>query len=127
MKTFISALIIFALLFSLVLASAFYVRTQMGELLSLARALPEKLEDFEKDVCITEKTLALLNMWQESKRRLAYIINRDTADKAGEAAQALFAAASAGSAEDFLSARLRFISQAEKISLMFSLSAESIL
>ena len=127
MKTFISALIIFALLFSLVLASAFYVRTQMGELLSLARALPEKLEDFEKDVCITEKTLALLNMWQESKRRLAYIMNRDTADKAGEAAQALFAAASAGSAEDFLSARLRFISQAEKISLMFSLSAESIL
>ena len=127
MKTFISALIIFALLFSLVLASAFYVRTQMGELLSLARALPEKLEDFEKDVCITEKTLALLNMWQESNRRLAYIINRDTADKAGEAAQALFAAASAGSAEDFLSARLRFISQAEKISLMFSLSAESIL
>ena len=127
MKTFISARIIFALLFSLVLASAFYVRTQMGELLSLARALPEKLEDFEKDVCITEKTLALLNMWQESNRRLAYIINRDTADKAGEAAQALFAAASAGSAEDFLSARLRFISQAEKISLMFSLSAESIL
>lgn len=127
MKTFISALIIFALLFSLVLASAFYVRTQMGELLSLARALPEKLEDFEKDGCITEKTLALLNMWQESKRRLAYIMNRDTADKAGEAAQALFAAASAGSAEDFLSARLRFISQAEKISLMFSLSAESIL
>lgn len=127
MKTFISALIIFMLLFSLVIASAFYVQNRAEALLSLAYSLPESAEDFEKDGRITEKALALLNMWQESKRRLVYIMNRDTLDKAGEAAGALLAAAEAGSAEDFLPARLRFISQAEKISLMFSLSAESIL
>ena len=127
MKTFISALIIFALLFSLVIASAFYVQDRAEALLSLAYSLPESAEDFDGASEIKEKTLALLSLWKKSERSLAYIICRDVTDKAGEAAGALLAAAEAGSAEDFFSARLRFISQAEKISLMFSLSAESIL
>ena len=127
MKTFIAALIIFALLFSLVLASALYVQKEADSLLSLARALPEDREGFESDGRTAEKALTLLRTWQESKCRFGYIMNRDITDKADEAANAIFAAAEAGSADNFLPARLRFISLVERIALMFSLSPESIL
>lgn len=127
MKTFISALIIFALLFSLVLASAFFVRREASALILLARELPGERESFENDGRTAEKALTLLRAWQESKRRFAYIMNRDITDKADEAAHALFAAAEAGSADNFLPARLRFISLMERITVIFSLSAENIL
>ena len=127
MKTFIAALIIFVLLFSLVLASDFYVQKQTGELLSLACALPESAEVFDNDSEIKEKTGALLSLWRESERRFVYIISLDVSDKASEAAHALYAAAEAGSAEDFLPARLRFIAATERIAMLFSVSAESIL
>jgi hypothetical protein len=127
MKTFISALIIFMLLFSLVIASAFYVQDRAEALLSLAYSLPESSEDFDGASERKEKTLALLSLWKKSERGLAYIICRDVTDKAGEAAGALLAAAEAGSAEDFLPARLRFIAAIERIALLFSVSAESIL
>lgn len=126
MKTFVAALIIFALLFSLVIASAFYVQKRADELLSLAYALPVNAVDFENESETKEKTLALLSLWERSERGLAYIICRDITDKASEAAGALLAAAEAESAEDFLPSRLRFISAIERISLLFSVSAESI-
>ena len=47
MKTFISALIIFMLLFSLVIASVFYVQDRAEALLSLAYSLPESAVDFD--------------------------------------------------------------------------------
>jgi hypothetical protein len=126
MKTFIAALIIFALLLTLVLTSAFCVQKQTSELLLLAYALPSSAEDFGGSE-IKEKTLALLSLWKERERGLAYIIYRDTLDKASEAVSALYTAAEAESAEDFLPARLRFIAAIERISLLFSVSAESIL
>ncbi len=126
MKTFIAALIIFALLFSLVLASAFYVQKRADALLSLAYGLPESANGFDNDSEIKEKTSALLSLWRESERGFAYIICRDVADKASEAAHALYAAAEAGSAEDFLPARLHFIAEVERIALIFSLSPAAI-
>lgn len=127
MKTFIAALIIFALLFSLVLGSAFFVRKEASALLSLARALPDDGKGFESGGRTAEKALTLLRAWQESKRRFSYIMGRDIIDKADEAAHAIYAAAKAESADNFLPARLRFISLMERITLIFSLSAESIL
>lgn len=122
MKTFIAALIIFALLFASVLLVSGFARGSISSLLSLAEALPEAYESGA-----VEKVQALHSEWERNMRLLQYLASYDILVSAGEAADALTAVADTESADDFASARLRFIASMRRLAMLFSVSAESVL
>ena len=124
MKTFISALIILALLISLVTLCSLNALGRIDRLAELALSLPET------DISAAdtkEKTQDLCDEWQKNADFFLYFVSRDTVLTANEAALALRAASLSECREDFASARLRFISAMERIRLLFTVSAESIL
>lgn len=127
MKTFISALIIFALLCASVAGISFFVAERMQALCTSALALPATAEEFRAD---TEGARAgartLCALWARSMDILPYFIGYDMLDRADDAALCLLAAAEAQSAEDFLAARLRFIDAAKRIALLSRASPESL-
>jgi hypothetical protein len=126
MKTFIASLIILALLITSVFIFSGVISAKISELSRLALALPQSPEEFFSESLLFEKTEKLRTAWAQSMRVFPYIMSYDLLDRAEDAAHSLSAAAESKCAEDFLSARLRFIVAIERISLLFSTSAESI-
>jgi len=126
MKTFIAALIIFAVLCTLVCNVSSYIKEQTGLLSELAEALPESTEAFRNDKEVAQKTKELCALWAQSMVVFPYIMGYDMLDRADEAALSLAAAAETKSEEDFLAARLRFIDAIGRLSGLFALTAESI-
>ena len=124
MKTFISALIIIALLVSLVTLCSLAALGRIDHLAELAISLPE-IDISAADA--KEKTQDLCDEWEKNADFFLYFVSRDTVLTANEAALALRAASLAECREDFASARLRFISAMERIRLLFTVSAESVL
>ena len=123
MKTFIVAIIIFVLLFASVMLVSGFARGRINELEAMARALPAGREP---DADAREMAHALHGKWENDMRFLQYFVSYDILHTAGEAADALTAAADAASADDFASARLRFIAAMRRLELLFSVSAESV-
>jgi hypothetical protein len=124
MKTFIAALIIFALLAASVTAISCFAVGRIDALSELAKALPEG-KALPPDA--VEKAAHLHAEWEKSLRFLVYTASYDILAGASEAANALSAASRAESADDFASARLRFIEAMRRLRLLFSVSAESVL
>ena len=126
MKTFIAALIIFALLCILVFSSSYLVKEKTEKLLNLASSLPGTKEGFREEKELALKTAVLCSLWAKNMRFFPYIISYDMLDRADDAALALSTAAESECEEDFLSARLRFIDAVARISRIFSFSAEGV-
>ena len=123
MKTFIAAIIIFVLLFASVMLVSGFVRGRISALSAMASELPE---------CglITpdegERVKALHAEWEMNMRFLGYFVSYDILHSAGEAADAITAAALTESRDDLASARLRFIAAMRRLELLFSVSPESV-
>ena len=124
MKTFIAALIIFALLAASVTVLSCFACGRIDALSELAKALPEG-KDLPPDAA--EKAAHLHAEWEKSLRFFAYTASAELLAGASEAADTLTAASRTESAEDFAAARLRFIEAMRRLRLLFSVSAESIL
>lgn len=126
MKTFISALIIFAVLCTLVCTASAYIKKETGALAELALALPASPNGFRNSADAEQKTEELQKRWVRCMAVFPYIMSYEMLDRADDAVLSLAAAAKAGCAEDFLSARLRFIDAIGRLSRLFALSPESI-
>ena len=126
MKTFISALIILALLCTSVALVSHFISKRTHELSSLATSLPSSSEAFQSDRELSQKTEKLRTLWARSMAVFPYIMSYDILDRADDAVLSLSAAAETESEEDFLAARLRFIDAVSRISGLFTLSFESI-
>lgn len=126
MKTFIASLIILALLITFVFIFSGFISAKISELASLALALPQSPEEFFSESRIFEKTEKLRAAWAESMRFFPYIISYDILDRADDAALSISAAEKSKCPEDFISARLRFIDAAQRLSSLFGVSMESI-
>ena len=126
MKTFIAALIIFALLCALVFYASAFIKERAHELISLARALPATQEELASTENLISRTHELAALWARSMALFPYIISYDMLDRADDAALSLCAAAESNCTEEFISARLRFIDAVSRLAGLFAISAASI-
>lgn len=118
MKTFIAALILFFSVCGLVLGASFAVREKASALLSIASALPSSAEAF-KDAEVKKEADALCEMWQRDLEFFSHTVCSDALYAAEEALYSLRASAEAGSAEGFFTARMKFISAAERMARLW--------
>ncbi|MBQ8404758.1 MAG: hypothetical protein IJX55_10130 [Clostridia bacterium] len=127
MKTFIVALIIFALLCGAIFGVSSFVLGRISELSGLALALAEDEAEFfppsERLLSGTEEFFAL---WDKSMRVFPYIMGYEMLDRADEAALSLRSYAKSGERAEFLAAKMRFLDSVERLRELFSVRFESI-
>ena len=126
MKTFIAALIILAMLCTFVCGISYFAHKRISTLVRFVCALPASTESFFCEEHLAARAEEFCTLWAESMEFFTYIMGYDMLDRADDAALALCAAAKARCAEDFISARLRFLDAMGRIQMLFSLSTESI-
>ena len=93
MKTFISALIILALLCTSVALVSHFISKRTHELSSLATSLPSSSEAFKSDRELSQKTEKLRTLGARSMAVFPYILSYDILDRADDAVLSLSAAA----------------------------------
>jgi hypothetical protein len=125
-KTFIAALIIFALLCALVFCASAFINKRTHELISLAHALPATQEELANAENLLSRTHELAALWARSMALFPYMMSYDMLDRADDAALSLCAAAESDCTEDFISARLRFIDAVSRLACLLAISAASI-
>lgn len=126
MKTFVSSMLIFALLCVLVFSASAFVKERLRGLAALAADLPASNEEFAKESDLKGKAERLRSLWTQSMVFFPYIMGYDMLDRADDAVLSLCAAAEAESREELFAARLRFLDALSRLDTLFGLSAESI-
>lgn len=127
MKTFISVLVIFALMCTFVFANSFLVSKKISEMLSIADSLPKDTGGFEKAKEETRQSVEKLRaLWHDSISKLSYVASYELLDRTDEAMSELFGACLAGDADGFLPAVSKFTDTLERLKILFGISAQSL-
>ena len=127
MKTFISVLVIFALMCTFIFTNSFLVSKKLSEMLEIANSLPKSAPEFEANKKETaEKTEKLRKLWHESIKKLSYVASYELLDRTDEAMSELFGACAAGDADGFLPAVSKFTDTLERLKILFGVSAQSL-
>ena len=127
MKTFISVLVIFALMCTFIFTNSFLVSKKLSEMLEIAKSLPKNTYEFEENKKETaEKTEKLRKLWHESIKKLSYVASYELLDRTDEAMSELFGACAAGDADGFLPAVSKFTDTLERLKILFGISAQSL-
>lgn len=127
MKTFLSSLIIFILLCSAVFPVSENIASELDSLYAEARSLPSTREELAENKEDTmRKTAAICGKWKKDMEYFPYFIGYDLLDRADEAAFTLLSCAESGEANEFFSARLRFLDAVARLRGLYSLSVSSI-
>ena len=127
MKTFISVLVIFALMCTFIFTNSFLVSKKLSEMLEIAKSLPKNTYEFEENKKETaEKTEKLRKLWHESIKKLSYVASYELLDRTDEAMSELFGACAAGDADGFLPAVSKFTDTLERLKILFGVSAQSL-
>ena len=127
MKTFISVLVIFALMCTFIFTNSFLVSKKLSEMLEMAESLPKSTPEFEENKKeTTEKTEKLRKLWHENIKKLSYVASYELLDRTDEAMSELFGACAAGDANAFLPAVSKFTDTLKRLKILFGVSAQSL-
>ena len=128
MKTFISAIIIFALVLASVFSLSYFFTEKLEYLSALAADIPENAETLDKN---KEQGFArikeLYSAWDKSMQVFPYFIGYDMLDRADEAAQTLISCALSGEVNELFSARLKFRDAIERLKELCRINIESVM
>ncbi len=127
MKTFIAAVIIFALLCCAIFGVYVFVMGRVSALSALALALPEDTAEFsppsERLALDTEEFFLL---WDKSMRVFPYIMGYEMLERADESALSMLSYAKSGERTEFLAAKARFLDSIARIRELFGVNLKSI-
>ncbi|MBO5005964.1 MAG: DUF4363 family protein [Clostridia bacterium] len=127
MKTFVSCLIIFALLCTFVFTDSFFKGESIARLLEMAEALPEDDESFENNKEeLSEKAEKIYSLWKKSRKKLEYVASYALIEAADEAMGELYGAYKANDADGFLPAAVKFRDSLERLAVLFGVSFQSL-
>ncbi len=127
MKTFIAAIIIFALLCCAIFGIYVFVMGRISELSGLALALPEEEAEFAPPSDnLTNGTEKFFALWDKSMRVFPYIMGYEMLERADESALSLLSYAKSGERAEFLAAKMRFLDSMERMRILFGVNLESI-
>ncbi len=127
MKTFISVIVIFALMCTFVFVNSFIVSKKLSEMLDIAASLPESAEEFEETENETlESVEKLRTLWRKNIKTLSYVVSYELLDRTDEAMSELFGACRAGDVDGFLPAVSKFTDTLERLKILFGVSAQSL-
>ena len=128
MKSFIFAIIIFALVLASVFSLSYFFTCKLEHLSLLAVSIPENAAEFNEN---KEKSFSkikeLYKVWDKSMNIFPYFIGYDMLDKADEAAQTLISSAYSGEAEEVFSARLKFLDAVQRLKKLCTVSIQGIM
>ncbi len=127
MKTFIAAVIIFALLCCAIFGIYIFVTGRVSALSALALALPEDMAEFDMpSERLVRDTEEFFFLWDKSMRIFPYIMGYEMTDRADEAALSMLSYAKSGERTEFLAAKTRFLDSIARIRELFGLNLASI-
>jgi hypothetical protein len=127
LKTFIAAIIIFAILCGTVFGISAFILHRLSELSAIANDLPQEETDFSPpSESLLERTRALYALWDKSMRFFPYIMDYNMLERADEAALSLFSYAKSGEQAEFLAAKASFSDAIARLRVLFSTSLSSI-
>ncbi len=127
MKTFIAAIIIFALLCGVISGVSAFVPDRISELSALAAALPEGEADFSPPSArLLSEAENLFALWDKNMRVFPYIMGYEMLDRADEAALSLLSYAKSGERAEFLAAKARFLDSLERLRELFGVQFSAI-
>jgi hypothetical protein len=127
MKTFISSIIIFALVCVFIITSSIGLSRRLSEIGVIAAELPSTEEEFAKNKDgAYRKTKELCSLWQKTMEILPYFIGYDMLQAANEAALTMQANMESGVRDDFFNARLKFCDAVSLIHEFFGISPKSL-
>ncbi len=127
MKTFISGLVIFALLCTFVFTDSFFKAENIHRLIEMAEALPDDSESFENGGSkLSEDTEQIYSLWKKSRKKLDYVASYSLVEAADEAMGELYGAYKAEDADGFLPAAVKFRDSLERLAVLFGVSFQSL-
>ena len=126
MKTFLAALVLFALIVGFVVWNTVDLQKTFQELLTLTESLPFEAQDFRKDAKTQETVERLYRLWDQKFDRIAFTSGYDNCNRADEALGSLFIHFQNDNAEDFTHARLIFWDSLRRLKMLESFHLDSI-
>ncbi len=126
MKTFLTALILFALIVGFVIWNTLDLQKTFQELLTLTESLPFEAEDFKKDAATKETVDKLYRLWDKKFNRIAFTSGYENCNRADEALGSLFIHYQNDNAEDFTHARLMFWDSLRRLKMLEGFYFDSI-
>ena len=126
MKTFLAALVLFALIVGFVVWNTIDLQKTFQELLTLTEALPFEAEDFRKDAQTQETVENLYRLWDKKFSRIAFTGGYENCNRADEALGSLFIHFQNDNAEDFTHARLMLWDSLRRLKMLESFHFDSI-
>ncbi len=127
MKTFIAAVIIFALLCCAIFGIYVFVMGRVSALSALALALPEDAADFTPpSASLLRDAEEFFFLWDKSMRVFPYIMGYEMLERADEAALSMLSYAKSGERAEFAAAKARFLDSIARIRELFGLNLASI-
>ena len=128
MKTFVTSLMIFAIVCAAVFSLSALFSARLTELYNLASDLPENKTELAKNHESALRQIEELRaLWYKTMRIFPYFMGYDILDRADDAAQTLFSCAGTGETSEFFSARLRFCDALKRLDELCSVSLEGIM
>ena len=128
MKTFISSIIIFAIVCGFIVTSSVCMSRRLSQIGVIAAELPSTEEALDKDAeGARRKTREVCYLWQRTMELLPYFAGYDMLQAANEAALTMQSSVECGARDDFFNARLKFCDAVSLIREFFGISAKSLL
>lgn len=126
MKTFVCALLIFALLCTFVFINSYSISKKLDELITTTASLPKNEEDIKSGGEELRRQIeALRGKWSENMSMFAYFLSYDLLDRADQAIIELYCAYFSGNTGDFLYAAENFRDAAARLKILCGAGFES--
>lgn len=128
MKSFVTALILLALVVAFVICNTLYMTDITNKMMSLAEKLPETVEDFENSADEYTATMdELYQLWNDHVNIIAYTVGYTHIDRADEAVVELYHFFQGESWQDVVTCRARCIDALSRLHKLESLHIENIM